>query len=72
MKIGDVDVNHNGGPAMLADGGAWVPLGSLQSRKTYPLLYAAIGHAYSDEDLRCCNSELFVCGNEIHLPKAPE
>jgi hypothetical protein len=64
VKIGDINVAYPGGPAILADGGVWLPLGSLASRKRYPKLYAAIGQTYADEDKRCCNAELFLAGPE--------
>lgn len=60
MKIGDICVYYPSGPAILADGDIWLPCdGRPVSRKVYPALYALIGQTYSDEDKRCCNSELF-------------
>ena len=60
MKIGDINVNYPGCPAILADGHIWLPCdGRLVSRKAYPVLYSVIGMAHADEDKRCCNAELF-------------
>lgn len=60
MKIGDINVNYPGGPAIYADGNFWIICdGSLVSRKTFPILYSIIGMTYADEDQRCCTSELF-------------
>lgn len=63
-RLGEVNLHHPDGPMILADGGQWVPLGTLQSRKKYPKLYALVGMTYCDEDLRCCG-ELFLAGPEL-------
>lgn len=60
MKIGDINVNYPGCPAILVDGGVWLPCdGRLISRKAYPTLYGIIGLLWADEDKRCCTAELF-------------
>lgn len=61
-KIGDVRMWVDP-PTIKTDEG-WKPAdGSLVSRKKNPILYSIIGHTYSDEDLRCCNAELFALPN---------
>ncbi len=64
-ELGDINVSYPGGARMLADGGVWLPCGTLQSRKVYPQLYALIGQTYADEDKRCCNAELFLVGPDV-------
>lgn len=42
-------------------GSVWLKAdGRLVSRKEYPDLYKLIGTSYTDEDERCCTSELFA------------
>lgn len=50
----------DGNPPCIWSGGKWLPCdGSLVSRKEYPELYQLVGVMYTDEDERCCTSELF-------------
>jgi microcystin-dependent protein len=47
----------------------WKPAdGSLISRKKNPILYSIISTLYCDEDLRCCNAELFALPDLIRVP----
>lgn len=52
---------------MLADGGVWVPLGSVMVVAEYRKLYAAIGDTYSAEDKREAHYRdgVFLAGPEI-------
>jgi len=59
-KVGDINVNYPQGPHIFTDKGWMLCDGRLLSRKDYSVLYSRIGMAYSDEDLRCCNSEQFA------------
>lgn len=53
--IGEINVNHSNGPAMLVDSGQWVGLGSMVPIHNNPRTFAAIGHTYAPEDQRQYN-----------------
>lgn len=47
------------GPMIYSQEGFLPCDGRLVSRKSYQALFQAIGYYYTDEDERCCTSELF-------------
>lgn len=56
-------------PTIMTDEGLKVADGSLVSRQKNPLLYARIGHAYTDEDERCTTCDLFRLPDYTKLPE---